>query len=170
MARARPEDFGLSEGLIEEIRVRDEQQAQLFVYLLLRGVAVVFVLLAVVIYVRSLGRAPVGGLVIAPLLAALGAAIAGLPIAILSALFSWFLYPRHPMSRVLERYEAASAGIRVCDVCRLACGDETPKDGVSYCGRCGAYLCPDCRQRYDLRAIAALKRRLPGDPGGEAPG
>ena len=158
MARARPEDFGLSEGLIEKIRARDEKQAQLFVYLLVRGVAVVFLLLAVLIYVRSLERAPLTGLVMAPLLGALGAAIAALPIAILSALFSWFLDPRHPLSGPLERYESATAGIRVCDVCRLARGDETPKENVSYCGRCGAYLCPDCRQRYDLRAIAALKR------------
>ena len=158
MARARPEDFGLSEGLIEEIRARDRKQAQLFVDLLVRGMAAAFLLLAVVIYVRSFGRAPLTGLVIAPLLGALGAVIAGLPIAVVSALFSWFLYPRHPMSRALERYQAATAGIRVCDVCRLARGDATPKEGVTYCGHCGAHICPDCRQRYDLRAIAALRR------------
>ena len=158
MAGVRPEQFGLDESLIEEIRARDRKQAQLFVDLLVRGVAAVFLLLAVVVYVRSFDRAPLLGLVIAPLLGALGAVIAGLPVAILSALFSWFLYPRHPMSRTLERYQAATAGIRVCDVCRLARGDTTPKEGVTYCGRCGAHLCPDCRQRYDLRAIAALKR------------
>jgi len=158
MVGPRPEDFGLSDELIDEIRARDHKQAQLFVELLVRGVAVVFVLLAVLVYTRSFARAPLTGLVIAPLLAAFGAAIAGLPIAVLSGLFSWFLYPRHPMSPTLERYEAATVGIRVCDVCRLARGDETPKQAVSYCGRCGAYLCPDCRQRYDLRAIAALKR------------
>jgi hypothetical protein len=167
MARARPEDFGLSEGLIEEIRARDRRQAELFVYLLLRGMAVAFVILAFWIYTRSFARAPLAGLLVAPLLGALGAVIAGLPIAIVSALFSWLLYPRHPMSRALERYEAATAGIRVCDVCRLARGDETPKEGVAYCGRCGAYLCPDCRQRYDLRAIAALRRGR--GPGGASP-
>jgi hypothetical protein len=160
------EDFGLNESLIEEIRARDRKQAQLFVDLMLRGVAVVFVTLVIWIYARSFRTAPLAGLVIAPLLGVLGAVIAGLPIAILSALFSWFLYPRHPMSRTLERYQAASAGIRVCDVCRLARGDATPKEGVTYCGRCGAHLCPDCRQRYDLRAIAALKRGQ--DPGGAA--
>ena len=166
MAGVRPEEFGLNESLIEEIRARDQKQAQLFVDLLVRGVGVVFLLLAALIYARSFGRAPWSGLVIAPLLGAFGAAIAGLPIAILSALVSWFLYPRHPMSRVLERYEAATAGVRVCDVCRLARGDETPKQGVAYCGRCGAYLCPDCRERYDLRAIAALKRgQGPGGAG-----
>ncbi len=158
MAGVRPEDFGLNESLIEEIRARDRKQAQLFVDLLVRGVAGVFLLLAILIYARSFGRAPWSGLLIAPLLGVLGAVIAGLPIAVLSALVSWFRYPRHAMSRVLERYEAASAGIRVCDVCRLARGDLTLKEGVAYCGRCGAYLCPECRGRYDLRAIAALKR------------
>ena len=166
MAGVRPEEFGLNESLIEEIRARDQKQAQLFVDLLMRGVAVVFLLLAFVIYARAFGKAPLSGLLIAPLLGAIAAVIAGLPIAILSALVSWFLYPRHPMSRVLERYEAATAGVRVCDVCRLARGDLTPKEGVAYCGRCGAYLCPDCRQRYDLRAIAALKRgQGPGGAG-----
>jgi hypothetical protein len=164
MAGPRPEDFSLSEGLIDEIRARDQKQAQLFVYLLLRGVAAVFVILAFAIYAHSFARAPLTGLVIAPLLGAFGAVVAGLPIAVLSALFSWFLYPQHPMSQALARYEAATAGIRVCDVCQLARGDATPKEGVSYCGRCGAYLCPDCRQRYDLRAIAAIKRGL--DPDG----
>ena len=166
MAGTRPEDYGLSESLIEEIRARDRRQAQLFVDLLLRGVGAVFVLLAAFVYLRSLPGSPLAGLVIAPLLGALGAVIAGLPIAVLSGLFSWFLYPRHPLSGALERYEAATAGIRVCDVCRLARGDDTPKEGVAYCGRCGAFLCPDCRGRYDLRAIAALKRgQLPGGSG-----
>jgi hypothetical protein len=170
MAGPRPEDFGLSERLIDEIRARERKQGELFVYLLVRGVALAFVVLAFWIYTRSFGRAPLAGLLVAPLLGALGAAIAGLPIAVLSALFSWFLHPRHPLAQALERYEAATAGIRVCDVCRLARGDETPREGVAYCGRCGAYLCPDCRQRYDLRAIAALKRaaqrpsRPPGAP------
>ncbi len=163
MAGTRPEEFGLSESLIEEIRARDRKQGELFVYLLLRSVAAAFLVLAVWVYARSFTRAPFAGLLVAPLLGALGAVIAGLPVAILSALFSWFLYPRHPMSRTLERYQATTAGIRVCDVCRLARGDTTPKEGVTYCGRCGAHLCPDCRQRYDLRAIAALKQRAPRD-------
>jgi hypothetical protein len=158
MARAQPEEFGLSEGLIAEIRARDERQARLFVDLLLVGVGLVFVVLTLAFYVRGFSRSPISGLLVAPLLAALGAAVAGLPIAVASALFSWFLHPRHPLSGALERYEAATAGIRTCDVCRLARGDETAKEGVIWCGRCGAYVCPDCRGRYDLRAIAALKR------------
>jgi hypothetical protein len=163
MARARPEDFGLTESRIAQIRARDQKQARLFVELLLIGGVLVWVVLTVLVYANAAKRSPLLSLVMAPLLAALGAMIAGLPIALLSAVFSWLLHPRHPQAAALERYEAANAGIRVCDVCWWARGDQTPKERVTYCGHCGAFLCPDCRQRYDLRAIAALKRRAAGD-------
>ena len=103
------------------------------------------------------------GLAMAPVLGGIGAVIGAPPIAILGALVSWLVYPRHPKARALERYEAAAALFRPCDVCRLAQGDSTPREGVTYCGRCEAWICPACRRRYDLRAIAALKR-------GSAPG
>jgi hypothetical protein len=162
MAVPRPEDFGLSERLIEEVRANDRRQGEVFVYLLLRGVGAAFLALTAWIYARSFAHAPLGGLLVAPLLGALGAAIAGLPIAVLSALVSWLLHPRHALSGALERYEAATADVRVCDVCRLAKGDASPKPGVAWCSRCGAWLCPVCRDRYDLRAIAALKRAAGG--------
>jgi hypothetical protein len=158
MGRAVPEDFGLSERLIPEIRARDERQARLFVRLLLWGTGALWLSLTLLVYAHSAGRAPVLGLVMAPVLGGLGAGIGSLPVAVLCGLLSWLACPPHPKARALERYEAAIAGTRVCDVCRLARGDETPKDGVTYCGRCGAWICPDCRGRYDLRAIAALKR------------
>ncbi len=85
-------------------------------------------------------KAPLLGLVMAPLLAGLGAVIAGLPVAMAGGLLSWLAHPPHPMSAALERYEAATVGIRICDVCRLARGDSTPKSGVSFCGRCDACL------------------------------
>jgi hypothetical protein len=123
--------------------------------------------LTVLIYVYAAPRVPLLGLVMAPLLAGLGAVAVGLPIAMVGGLLSWFVYPPHPMTAALERYEAATAGIRTCDVCRLARGDSTPKSGVSFCGRCDAWVCPECRHRYDRRAIAALRRgaagTLPGD-------
>lgn len=166
MGIPRPEDFGLDDRLIAEIRARDRRQAELFAYLLLRAVALAFLVLTFWIYTRSFARAPLAGLLVAPLIGALGAGIAGLPLAALSALASWLRHPRHPRAEALERYEAATADVRVCDVCRLARGDETPKPGVAWCGRCAAYLCPDCRTRYDLRAIAALKRgQLPPSDG-----
>lgn len=165
MAAPRPEDFGLDDVLMEEIRARDRNQAELFVYLLLRGVAVAFLALTFWIYTRSFAHAPLAGLLVAPLIGALGTGIAGLPIATLAALASWLRHPRHPRAEALARYEAATADVRVCDVCRLAKGDETRKPGVTWCGRCGAYLCPDCRTRYDLRAIAALKRAAGGPAG-----
>jgi hypothetical protein len=156
---ASPGDFGLTPAVIEEIRDRDRRQARLFVDLILRGCGVVWVVLTVLVYASSARRSPLLGLLLAPLLGGLGAVIAGLPLALLSGIVSWLVYPRHPSASALERYEAATAGIRVCDVCRLARGDDTLKERVSYCARCGAWLCPECRRRYDLRAIAALKRR-----------
>lgn len=158
MVRILPGDFGLTETAIEEIRARDERQALLFARFLLAGCGALWLLLTVLIYTYSARREPLLGLVMAPLLGGLGAVIGGLPIAILGAIVSWLAYPDHPLAGALERYEAATAGIRACDVCRLARGDSTPKEGVVYCGRCGAWICPACRRRYDLRAIAALKR------------
>ena len=158
MARPLPADFGLSEAAIEEIRTRDRKQAHLFVRLLLWAGGALWLVLSGLVYARSMRTAPLPGLLLAPLLGGLGAVIGALPLAILSAALSWLSYPRHPKAGALERYEAASVGIRGCDVCRLARGDDTLKEGVTYCGRCGAWICPDCRARYDLRAIAALKR------------
>jgi hypothetical protein len=163
MSDVRPADFGLTESAIEEIRARDRKQARLFVELTRDGCVLLFVVLTLLAYSGSARRSPLLSLLMAPVLGALGAVIGGLPIAILSGVVSWLRHPRHPMAAALERYEAATAGIRPCDVCRLAQGDLTPKEGVTYCGRCGAWICPPCRGRYDLRAIAALKR-------GQAPG
>jgi hypothetical protein len=162
MSRALPGEFGLTEGAIEEIRARDERQAALFVRFVLGGCGALWLAFTVLIYAYSARRAPLLGLVMAPLLGGLGAVIGGFPVAILGGIVSWLVYPKHPQAGALERYEAATAGIRVCDVCRLAGGDSTPKEGVVYCGRCGAWICPECRRRYDLRAIAALKRRRAG--------
>ena len=167
MPRILPGDFGLTERAIEEIRARDEGQATLFVRVLLGGCGALWLAFTVFIYAHSARRAPLLGLLVAPLLGGLGAVIGGLPIAIFGAVVSWLAYPKHPQAGALERYEAATASIRVCDVCRLASGDSTPKEGVTYCGRCGAWICPECRRRYDLRAIAALKRGRAGAAPGD---
>lgn len=163
-----PEDFGLTEGLIEEIRARERRQAELFVRLLLGGCGGLWLALTLLIYLHAAGRSPVLGLVMAPLLGGLGAAIGGLPVAILAAVAARLACPPHRRAGALDRYEEATAGVRVCEVCHLARGDDTPKPGVMYCARCGAFICPDCRTRYDLRAIAALRRRPPrgSDPPG----
>jgi hypothetical protein len=168
MPHALPGEFGLTDRAIEEIRARDERQAHLFARLLLGGCGVLWLAFTAIIYAHSARKAPVLGLVMAPLLGALGAVIGSLPVAILGAVVSWLAYPSHPLAGALQRYEAATAGIRVCDVCRLACGDSAPRGGVVYCGRCGAWICPDCRRRYDLRAIAALKRGRAGAAPGHA--
>jgi len=168
MPQVLPGEYGLTESTIREIRARDERQAALFVRFVLGGCGALWLAFTVLIYGYSARRAPLLGLVMAPLFAGLGAVIAGLPVAMLGGLVSWLVYPPHPMAAALERYEAATTGIRTCDVCRLSRGDATPKEGVSYCGRCGAWLCPECRRRYDLRAIAALRRGTAGAPGARA--
>jgi hypothetical protein len=169
MAGVLPEDFGLTPGLIEEIRLRDERQARLFVRLLVSGCAGLWLALSVLVYLHAGRNAhPLQRLVMAPLLGALGAGIGGLPVAILAGIASWLAHPRHPGAAALQKYEAATAGIRVCDVCLLANGDDTPKEDVAYCSRCGAWICPSCRHRYDRRAIAAMKRLGRDDAGPKA--
>jgi hypothetical protein len=162
MPEIPPTEYGLTEGTIREIRARDRRQADLFVRVVVGSLGTLWLAFTVLIYVHAAPHAPLLGLVMAPLLAGLGAVIAGLPIAMVGGLLSWLAYPPHPMSAALERYEAATVGIRTCDVCRLARGDATPKSGVAYCGRCDAWICPECRRRYDRRAIAALKRGSAG--------
>jgi hypothetical protein len=164
MPGARPADFGLTERTIDEIRARDQGQARLFARVLTGGCGALWLALTALIYSYAVGRAPILGLAMAPVLGGIGAVIGAPAIAVVGAVVSWLVYPRHPKARALERYETAAAGFRPCDVCRLAQGDTTPKEGVTYCGRCDAFLCPACRRRYDLRAIAALKRgRAPED-------
>jgi len=153
-----PADFGLTESTIEEIHARDRRQAELFVKLILGGAGVLWLALGGLVYANAAQSTPLLGLVVALLLGALGAVIGSLPLAVLSGVVSWLAYPKHPQAGALERYEAATAKIRTCEVCRWSRGDDTPKEGVVYCGRCGAWICPGCRGRYDLRAIAALKR------------
>jgi hypothetical protein len=165
MPGLQPADFGLTESAIEEIRARDRKQARLFVDLVRGGCGALWLVLTVLAYTSSARRSPLLGLVMAPLLGAVGAAIGGLPIAVVAGVIAWLRHPPHPGAGALERYEVATAGVRTCDVCRLALGDSTPREGVSWCGRCGAWICPACRRRDARRAIAALRARS-GDGGG----
>jgi hypothetical protein len=151
------ESFGLTPQLVEEIRLRDRRQFELFVRITLGGAVVVWVVLALLVYSHSFAQAPLLGLVVAPLLAGLGAVIGALPIALVCGAAILVLYPRHPKAAALDEYEAVHARTRSCDVCVLVRGDSRPRRDVAYCARCHAWLCPDCRRRYDLRAIAALR-------------
>lgn len=153
------DSYGLSPEVVDEIRTRDRRQFELFVRITLGGAGILWVVLGLLVYFRSFGQAPLLGLVVAPLLAALGAVIGALPIALVGGAAILVFYPRHSRAAALDRYEADHARTRPCDVCVLARGDRRPRDDVAYCARCDAWLCPDCRSRYDLRAIAALRAR-----------
>jgi hypothetical protein len=160
MSQPRLGDYGLTEDLVAEIHAREQRQFEVFVRLSGWGCGMVWLALTIVVYARSARSSPLLGLAVAPFLGVLGAAVAALPITLVSGVLSLVACPRHPQAKALERYEAAAAETRPCDVCVLARGDHSPKRHVAYCGVCSAWLCADCRQRYDLRAIAALKRRL----------
>jgi hypothetical protein len=159
MGAPRLEEYGLSDEIVDEIRAREKRQFELFLRLTGTGAAVLWMIFTVFVYSHSFGRSPLLGLVAAPLLALVGATVGALPTAIVCGLGVLLLYPRHPKAGDLERYEADTSPVRECDVCVLARGDHRPREGVSYCARCDAWLCPDCRVRYDLRAIAALRAR-----------
>jgi hypothetical protein len=153
------ESYGLSPELVDRIRARDRRQFELFVRVTLGGAALLWIVLVLLVYSHAFAQAPLLGLLVAPILAGLGAVIGALPIAVIGGATILVFYPRHPKAAALERYEAAHARLRSCDVCVLVRGDHRPRQDVTYCARCDAWLCPDCRGRYDLRAIAALRAR-----------
>lgn len=153
-------DYGLTEQLVEQIRDRERREFRLFVRLLIGGCSVLWAFLTAVTYVYWTRRSPLLGFLAASFFALIATFFGGLPVAAASALLSIIVFPRHPRASALERYERAASRLRACDVCVLARGDHGLKDDVSYCGTCAAWICGACRNRYDVRAIAALRRRL----------
>ncbi len=91
MAEILPAEYGLTEGTIAEIRARDRRQADLFVLIVVGTLGTLWLIFTVLVYVHAARRAPLLGLVMAPLLGGLGAVIAGLPVAMVAGLLSWFL-------------------------------------------------------------------------------
>jgi hypothetical protein len=156
----RLDEFGLTEQIVEEVRTRDQRQLELFLRITGGGATAVWVILTLLVYLHSSRQHPLLGLVAAPLLGLVGAVIATLPLAILCGLGVLLLYPRHRYAGAVEEYQESLAHVRPCDVCILARGDHEPREDVFYCSRCNAWLCPECRKRYDLRAIAALRARV----------
>lgn len=163
MGAPRLEEYGLSETIVDHIRARERRQFELFVKVTGALSGVLWLLLTAWVYSHSFRQAPLLGLAAAPLLALVGAVVGALPLALVCGLGVLLLHRRHPKAGALERYEADVRDVRECDVCVLARGDHRVKDNVAYCARCDAWLCPDCRHRYDLRAIAALRARAHPD-------
>lgn len=126
------------------------------------GSAIIWACWSAGLYLFWLRRGGLGAAALAAALGLLAAAFAALPLSLLAAIASWALAPPHSRARDLERYDAARSHVRPCDVCRLTLGDGRPKAGVSFCPKCEAWVCEGCRRRYDLRALAALKRRVGG--------
>src|SRR5512137_51779 len=85
----QPGDFGLTPAVIDEIRRRGEKQARLFFDLVRWSCGLLWLVLTVSVYAGSAQKAPLLALVMAPLLGGMGAVIAGLPLAIASAVVSW---------------------------------------------------------------------------------
>ena len=160
MTLARLAEFGLNEATLTEIRSAEERRARVFKRLLLVLCGLLWAALTAALYGRWGRGGPLLGLLGAALFAAMGAALGALPLGLLAAAASWLAAPPHPKAADLDRYEAARSQRRVCEVCALVRGNETPRHDVAFCARCNAWLCESCRRRYDLRALAALRRLL----------
>jgi len=155
------EGHGLPDAVVAEIERRDQRQFELFVRVTGGGALVLWIVLTVYVYAHAFHSAPLLGLVASPVLAVVGTVIGTLPIAVLCGAGVLLLYPAHPQARELEEYRLAHPTTGVCDVCVLVRDDHRPRPGVVYCSRCDAWLCDECRGRYDRRAIAALKAARP---------
>ena len=142
------EEYGLSEAVVDEIRARDQRQLELFLKLTGGSAAVLWLFLTVSVYARSFGSAPVLGLLVAPLLALLGAVIGALPIALVCGVGVLVLCPRHPMAGTLERHQAAHSRTRPC-------GRVHPRPGRPRPAAGGRLLCPLRRL-----ALSGLPRSL----------
>lgn len=153
-------EFGLDEAVAEEVRRRDRARRRAFSLILAWGFVTIWACWSVALYLLWLGRGGLGRIALAALLGLVAAGLAALPLSILTALATAVLRPRHARAADLDRYEKQVGNVRPCDVCVLAMGDRSEKPRVTFCPRCDAWVCESCRERYDLRAIAALKRRV----------
>jgi hypothetical protein len=153
-------EFGLDDAIATEIRRREAGRRRWFTLVMTWGFVTIWACWSVALHLFWLGTGSLGRIALAALLGFLAALGAALPLSIVTALVTAVFWPRHPRAADLDRYEKAVGNVRPCDVCVLAMGDHSEKPRVSFCPRCDAWVCEECRGRYDLRAIAALKRRV----------
>jgi hypothetical protein len=155
-------DFGLDEALAESIRGQDARRRRAFTAIMAWGSLVIWVCWSAALYFLWLKTGPLARLALALLLGLIPAGLAAVPLSVVATIASSLFWPRHAKAADLDRYDEARGHVRSCDVCILALGDAGPKADVYFCPSCDAWICEACRRRYDLRAIAALKRRVLG--------
>lgn len=158
MTNALLGQYGLSQELVDEIRAFEARRSRVFRLLMLASCLGIALALAAGFLSGFAGRFSSPGPLAGLLFAAGGTALLALPVALVNTAIAWLAAPRHPKAADLDRYLAARADSNVCDVCVLVKGDYGPKPGVAFCGPCAAWICDDCRGRYDLRALAAARR------------
>jgi len=155
-------DFGLDEALAESIRAQDGRRRRGFTRIMAWGTLVIWLCWSAGLYFLWLSRGSSARLALALLFGLVPAGFAVLPLSVVASIASSLFWPRHPKGAALDRYDEARGHVRPCDVCTMALGDASPKADVYFCPTCDAWICGACRRRYDLRAIAALKRRVLG--------
>jgi hypothetical protein len=153
-------DFGLDEAAGEAVRRQEGRRRRAFTWIMAWGSATIWVAWSAGLYFLWLRTGALSRLALALLFGLVAAALAAVPLSVVAAIACSLFWPRHPQADQLDRYEKARGNVRPCDVCIMTVGDASPKADVHYCPRCGAWICAECRPRYDLRAIAALKRRV----------
>jgi hypothetical protein len=153
-------EFGLDEAIAEEIRHREAGRRRWFTLVMTWGFVTIWACWSMAAYLFWLTAGSLGRFALAALLGLLAALGAALPLSIVGALVTAVFRPRHARAADLDRYLKTVGNVRPCDVCVLAMGDHSEKPRVSFCPRCDAWVCEACHTRYDLRAIAALKRRV----------
>jgi hypothetical protein len=164
MGIPRLDDFGLDEALVAAIREQELRRRRAFTQILAWGSLAIWICWSALLHLLWLKTGGLARLALALALGLIPALFAALPLSVVAAIACSVFWPRHRQAVQLDRYEEACGHVRPCDVCILALQDASPKADVHYCPPCEAWICESCRRRYDLRAIAALKRRVLAPP------
>jgi len=166
MGIPRLSDFELDEALVDAIREQEARRRRAFTQITVWGSLTIWICWSTLLYLLWLKTDSPARLALSLALGLIPAVFALVPLSVLATFACSLFWPRHRQAAQLDRYDEARGHVRPCDVCIMALQDRSPKADVHFCPRCDAWICEACRHRYDLRAIAALKRRvLPPPPG-----